>query len=94
MYVEPAMRTIVSPQVELLMAFWRETAFPAGTFRTVPVCVGMVKFTVACGSVGNAGPAFADERIVKLTAPDFVGSATLVAVIVTVAGDGTTAGAV
>jgi len=80
-----------------LIAVWRAVAFPAGTFRSVPVCVGMVKSTVACGSVGSVGdvgPAFADPRIVKLEAPDFAGSATLVAVMVTVGGDGATAGAV
>jgi hypothetical protein len=85
---------MVSPQLELLIAFWKAIAFPAGIFHTVPVCVGMVKFTVACGSVGNTELFFTDPTIVKLTAPDFVGSATLVAVMVTVAGDRATIGAV
>jgi hypothetical protein len=63
LYVEPAARTIVSPQVEALMALWKLVAFPDGTLRIqlepvvnvgqaeVP-CVGRVRFTVFCGNVG------------------------------------------
>jgi hypothetical protein len=76
------------------MAFWKEVGFPAGIVHTVPLCVGIVKFTVACGSIGSAGPVFAVPMIVKVSDPDLVGSATLVATMVTVAGDGSTAGAV
>lgn len=90
---------MVSPQVAALIADWNPDALPAATFRTVPVWTGMVTSTVACGSVGSTGPVpvgggGAGERTVTLAAPDFVGSATLVAVTATTAGDGAAAGAV
>jgi hypothetical protein len=54
----------------------------------------MVMSTWACGSIGRIVVLFADERTVKSMAADLVGSAALVAVTVTLGGDGTTAGAV
>src|SRR5271156_5329520 len=57
LYVEPAARTIVSPQLALLMSFCNVAASPSGTFHRVPVGTGMVRSTVACGRVGSSGPA-------------------------------------
>jgi len=66
LYVEPAARTIVSPHVAALIALCNAAPFPAGTVRIqldplvnvgqadVP-CVGRVRSTDFCGSVGNVG---------------------------------------
>lgn len=64
LYVEPATRTIVSPQVAALMAFRKLVASPDGTLRIqlepvvnvgqveVP-CGGRLRLTVSCGNVGR-----------------------------------------
>ena len=93
-YVEPAASTIVSPHVAALIADCSALAFPAPTFRTVPVCTGIVTSTEAFGSVGSRVAAFTGAKIVKRVVSDTLAFAMLVAFTVTVPEVGTTAGAV
>ena len=63
--VEPAGSTIVSPQIEELMAVCSPVESPATTFRTVPPWVGIVRLTVAWGRTGRAGPLLTEAEKVK-----------------------------